>query len=56
MDILKSYPGQDKVSLAIVGDDEVTNLEIPETKVNYCPELTGELSEVVGEGNFRLEP
>ncbi len=56
MDILKSYPGQDRVTMAIVSDDEVTNLEIPEIKVNYCPELTGELSEVVGESNFRLEP
>jgi len=56
MDILKSYPGQDRVSLAIVSDDEVTNLEIPDATVNYCPELTGELSEVVGEGSFRLEP
>jgi len=55
MDILKSYPGQDRVSLAVVSEDEVTNLEIPETTVNYCPELAGELSEVVGESNFRLE-
>jgi len=54
IDILKSYPGQDRVSLAIVSDDEVTNLEIPETTVNYCPELAGELSEIVGENNFRL--
>jgi len=55
MDILRSYPGQDKVSLAVVSEDEVTNLEIPETAINYCPELAGELSEIVGESNFRLE-
>jgi DNA polymerase-3 subunit alpha len=55
MDILKSYPGQDRVSLAVVSEDEVTNLEIPETTINYCPELAGELSEIVGESNFRLE-
>jgi len=55
MNILKSYPGQDRVSLAVVSDDEVINLEIPETTVNYCPELAGELSEIVGESNFRLE-
>jgi len=54
MDILKSYPGQDRVSLAVVGEDEVTKLEIPETTVNYCPELAGELNEVVGESKFRL--
>jgi DNA polymerase-3 subunit alpha len=55
MDILRSYPGQDRVSLAVVSEDEVTNLEIPETAINYCPELAGELSEIVGESNFRLE-
>jgi DNA polymerase-3 subunit alpha len=47
MDILKNYPGQDRVSLAVVNEDEVTNLEIPETTVNYCPELARDLSEIV---------
>ncbi|OGN97684.1 MAG: DNA polymerase III subunit alpha [Chloroflexi bacterium RBG_13_51_36] len=54
VDILKSYPGQDKVSLSVVGDGEVTNLDMPDMTVNYCPELAGELSEIVGESNFRL--
>jgi hypothetical protein len=54
VDILKNYPGQDKVSLSVVGDGEVTNLEMPDITVNYCPELAGELSEIVGESNFRL--
>ena len=55
MDILKSYPGQDRVSLAIGNDGEMTNLEMPEITINYCPELAGELSNIVGESNFRLE-
>ncbi|NWF77283.1 MAG: DNA polymerase III subunit alpha [Chloroflexi bacterium] len=55
MNILKNYPGQDKVSLAVVSDDEVTNLEIPETTIDYCPELARELSKIVGESNLRLE-
>ena len=54
MDILKSYPGQDRVSLAVVGDGEITNLEMPNIAVDYCPELARDLSEIVGEGNFRL--
>jgi DNA polymerase-3 subunit alpha len=54
MDILKSYPGQDRVSLAVVGDGEITNLEMPDITINYCPELASELSEIVGESNFRL--
>jgi DNA polymerase-3 subunit alpha len=54
VDVLKSHPGEDKVSLSIVGDGEATNLEMPDITVDYCPELAGELSETVGEGNFRL--
>jgi DNA polymerase-3 subunit alpha len=54
LDILKSYPGEDKVSLLVVGDGEITNLEMPEMTVDYCPELASELSDIVGEGNFRL--
>jgi DNA polymerase-3 subunit alpha len=55
MDILKSYPGQDRVSLTVVSDGEITNLEMPNITINYCPELARELSEIVGESNFRLE-
>ncbi len=54
IDILKGYPGQDGVSLAVVSDGEVTNLEMPNITVNYCPELARELSMIVGESNFRL--
>jgi len=54
VDILRSYPGQDEVSLSVVGDGEVTNLDMPGITVDYCPELAGELSEIVGESNFRL--
>jgi DNA polymerase-3 subunit alpha len=56
LDTLKIYPGQDSVSLIVLGDGEMTNLEIPNITVNYCPELAGELSEIVGEGNLRLGP
>ncbi len=56
VDILKSHPGQDRVSLTVLGDGEMTNLEMPNIAVNYCPELAGELSEIVGEANLRLEP
>ena len=54
MDILKSYPGQDRVSLAVIANGEITNLDMPNITVNYCPELARELSEIIGEGNFRL--
>jgi len=51
---LKSYPGQDRVSLAVVGNGERTNLEIPDITVDYCPELCRQLSSIVGERNLRL--
>jgi DNA polymerase-3 subunit alpha len=54
VDVLKTYPGEDKVSLAVVDDGETTNLEMPDITVDYCSELASELSEIVGEGNFRL--
>jgi len=55
IDILKNYPGQDAVSLAINTGEEIANLEIPKTTISYCPELATELSRVLGEGNLRLE-
>ncbi len=54
MDILKNYPGQDKVSLAIAAEGEMINLKMPKISINYCPELAGELSDVLGENNLRL--
>jgi DNA polymerase-3 subunit alpha len=56
VDILKSYPGQDRVSLTVVADGEITNLEMPAVTINYCPDLAGELSEILGDGNLRLGP
>ncbi|GAH98878.1 unnamed protein product [marine sediment metagenome] len=53
--ILHNYPGQDRVSLAIIVEDETTNLDMPEITVNYCPELASELSSILGEGNLRFE-
>jgi DNA polymerase-3 subunit alpha len=55
VDTLKRYPGQDRVSLTVVSDGEITNLDMPNTSINYCPELARELSEIIGARNFRLE-
>jgi len=53
--ILKDYPGKDKVSLVIINEDGLTNLEMPNLRINYCTELESELTNVIGENNFRLE-
>jgi len=55
INILKNYPGQDKVSLSVVSEGEVTKLEMPEMTINYCPELASELNNILGEVNLRLE-
>jgi len=53
---LKSYPGQDTVSLTVVSDGQATRLDMPAMTVNYCPELAARLAEIVGEGSFRIGP
>ena len=55
INILKDYPGENKVSLVVINKDGITNLEMPEIAVNYCTELESELGGVVGKNNFRLE-
>jgi len=55
IDILKSYPGEDRVSLNIAGGDETTGLEMPNIRISYCPQLASELSDILGEGNLRLK-
>ena len=53
--ILKDYPGENKVSLVIINEDGLTNLEMPDLTITYCTELEGELVNVIGRNNFRLE-
>lgn len=55
MDVLRNYPGDDKVSLVVVSDGDVTNLEIPGVTVCYCPGLIAELANILGEGSVRVE-
>jgi DNA polymerase-3 subunit alpha len=53
--ILNDYPGKDKVSLVIINEDGLTNLEMPNLRINYCTELENELTNVIEKNNFRLE-
>jgi DNA polymerase III subunit alpha len=56
MDVLRSYPGECRVSLNILADGDITRLEVPELPINYCPDLARELSDIVGEYAFRPAP
>jgi len=51
---LLNYPGQCKVFLTVTSEDETTKLEMPEITINYCPELTNELNNILGEGNLKF--
>ena len=53
--ILQNYPGQDRVSFSVTTEGETTKLEMFEITVNYCSELAGELSSIVGESNLKFE-
>jgi DNA polymerase III subunit alpha len=55
VDTLKQFPGEDKVSLAILGSEGVTKLEMPDLATGYCPELHHQLVDIVGEENFTAE-
>jgi len=54
VDVLKAYPGEDKVSLVVINEDEVTNLEIPQIMVNRSPELKRELDDIMDEFEPRV--
>jgi len=53
--ILRDYPGDDEVKLAIVNGNKVTNLKLASIYTGYCPELHQRLSAVVGESGLKAE-
>lgn len=55
VDIVRRYPGEDRVLLAIAGSGTRVNLEMPDLSTGYCRELHGQLAELVGEEAIKLE-
>ena len=55
VDIFKSYPGKDEVSLRVVNGTTITNLKLPILFVDYSPEMHRRLVEVVGEQGIFVE-
>ena len=43
LDVLRRYPGNDSVQLAIRRGDEITRMEVPDIKVDYSEELMRDL-------------
>lgn len=54
-DMLKQFPGNDEVHLAIVSGEEITKLEVPDLATSYCPELHRQLAELVGDQDLIVE-
>jgi len=55
MDILKTYPGRDEVRLNIVNGGDAIPLKLPTVRTVYSLELEERITELVGEGNCRVE-
>ncbi|MFC1989469.1 DNA polymerase III subunit alpha [Chloroflexota bacterium] len=55
-DVLKDFPGPDKVSLCVNSEGRIVNLDFSNITIKYCPELHQRLVELVGEGGLGLEP
>jgi len=55
IDIFKSYPGKDEVSLRVVNGTTITNLKLPVLFVGYSPEMHRRLVDMVGEQGVFVE-
>ncbi len=53
MDALSRHRGEDQARLIIVNTYDKEKLELPPAR--YCPELIGELTNIVGESNLKVE-
>ncbi len=55
VEMLKSYPGEDEVSLTVFSSGERIRLDLPNIAVSCSPELRQGLAELLGEKNLRME-
>ena len=53
--VLKQFPGQDKVYLTIVSGERTTKLEVPDLAIDYGPELHRYLVDVINEQDLIVE-
>jgi DNA polymerase-3 subunit alpha len=56
IDTLRSFPGEDEVSLCVTNGEKIINLRLSNIYTNYCPELHQRLVELVGEEGLRVVP
>ncbi len=54
MDILYNYPGQDPVRLTIINGEKKVNLDLTNVTIVCCTELVQQLTQLLGENNFKI--
>jgi len=54
--LLRSYPGEDRFAFQIYEASRKYFLEFPNSTTGYCVELHTQLLDLLGEGNFKIEP
>jgi len=54
--LLTSYPGKDRFAFLLFEASRRYHLEFPNSTTGYCPELHGQLVDLLGEGVIRVEP
>ena len=55
LDVIRNYPGEDEVSLAVTSGTGQVKMEMPHFSTGYCPELHQQLAGLVGEEGLKLE-
>jgi DNA polymerase-3 subunit alpha len=53
--VLKQFPGQDRVYLIIVSGERTTKLEVPDITIEYSPELHRHLIDIISEQDLIVE-
>ncbi|MGD8632301.1 MAG: DNA polymerase III subunit alpha [Anaerolineales bacterium] len=54
--LLTSFPGKDQFAFLLYEASRRYHLEFPNSTTGYCPELHGQLVDLLGEGVVRVEP
>jgi DNA polymerase-3 subunit alpha len=52
--VITQYPGQDRFTIVVEGEQQAYHMEFPNHTTGYCEELAQDLLSVVGQGNLEV--
>ncbi|MFH1639267.1 MAG: DNA polymerase III subunit alpha [Chloroflexota bacterium] len=55
IDVLRNFPGEDKVNLRIINGEKIINLNLTGITIALCPELEEQLVTLIGKDGLRVE-